>query len=666
MSCQLNEAVRSQSNIEFIKQTADPKDYKKRPAPVAHPVAMEQRVSLNTNFFVAEQPPKAPADEGISNKEGMVLWFPKDGFNSFYHMGIVPKGIDSTAIRAGNNMQNSITWWSGAYAQGTGNIIYEKALTLPRLYDGGRIHLAPKLEDKFSLCRVYGGMLEMWSSTTSTTSTAINGVISTAVVSNTRDISQTADGTECYAVVDLEQSARTQKEIIKEVNIATGVISLQGPDISATYTPPDKVLVDQINGGWDSSFTLNDGSVAQLSAPFTTAAIDMNPGVTLGGGTQIPLVMCFASPFGVCAQEVGAPLIDGYGGLNVPCLGFSPINETGYCDVRVTGTFYDETPYDEIYDVNVTMRVETIVEHTFAYIDDGLKGTIAYNYIHTKDVRDMPLICMQPSTHPAPLSHLSQVGVSIDHTSEITDQISARGGMNGLGKWVGAKISVILCSRDNNKTPAVAIANPRSFTFAQGVDISVRARQLYVEGKLGPMHIMRYDQVGADQNIRLTGCLNTEVVARGDIAPFIQEKVTNTDIACDTNVYPMLYALYNSTSTPFKCSWVRQLWAEFIKDYVSSLSPEKLQDVADRDPVFKGAGEAAGLFGGLGGLAGQGIGALMGNSQLGQQLGTSVGGLADSFSGAMGQFGSSQSNAMGQFGIPNNSYSGASGMFGAR
>lgn len=636
-------------NIQFIQQSIDPRRYKTRPAPLQHPAAIPKSVDVNGNFFVPAPSLVFPVREQVSIDTGLILWYPKNGVGSIFHMGIVPANAVSTGASAGAVVAPITT--PTAFVP-TAQFTYTRALAVPRTQTTFVPTIAPDLAQEFSKSRQYGGLLEMWSSTISSGATSLNGTCSAFVVSDTTDVAQSTDGTDAFAVVDLAQSARTSKEVVKQVNISTGVISVQGPDINSEYAPPNAVDVDVINGGWQSIA----GSVPSSMINIIGVPADSTGNFRMFGA--------WISPWGV-SYNTGSGFTSMHGlvasGTPVPALEMDPIEEMGFVDVKFTGTLDTSNPIGTP-EPSLGIVVQVVFEHFFAANAQTNDGSLAYTKLQTVSTYSGGTLASL--FYGGSGSVLADYGTDISAESSVADQIASRGGMQAIGKFIGCLVSVTVSTVNTGGSPAGTGFNLNLFrSSASRTPIQVRARQLYQVGRTGPCHIMRYDNVGQDQNIRFTGILNTESVAKADIAPYVQDSLMNSRMACDANVYPLLYMLYNGVS-PFKCSWIRAEWHNFVNDYVIDLSQEKLAEIADSDQRIKAAAEAAGLFSQLGKLGGNILGGLVGHPNVGSTMGGIAGSLLDSASGARGQFG--VANAGGQFGITNESYSGASGQFGMR
>lgn len=670
------ELSRVKDNLDFIKQTVDPKTYTCRPAPMAHPSAIFKQVTLNGNWKCYD--PSLLVKERVPSSRGLVLFYPKDGVNSIYHMGIVPKGTTSTydivcvgipSYAGDGNIPHDLDY---SYIQpansglGAGCLFfqYNSALAIPRIESATTISFSPNLEEQFSRVRQYGAIAELWSATVSSGSIPFNGTCTASVISDTRDICQNATGEDCYSIVDLTQTARTPKESVQEVSIASGVITLQGCDIPSDYSAPNEAATDQVNGGWQDftpqlrnvlldEIAFGAGSNFTQGGPYNLSSIWITPwNVDCGNANGS------ASPILGMPSVTAEGIIPRFNSDRLTEMGFLDIDFEFPCHLSAFGDLQDPG--------NCTFHLTTAATHWFAYVKDTKTGEIGYNTINEAqfDTVSADAFASVASTQNTTITKNTGKIVPVKTLrmhSRIQNQVGERGGLKQLGKYIGTRIDVFIgIGGATGFIPASGNALPQLEVHHDQLKLQVRARRIYETGRTGPCHILRYDRVGADQNIQFKGVLNCECVAKGQLAPYVQDSIMNTQMTADTNIYPLVYALYNG-KTPFKMSWSRDQWLAF-KETVENMDPQQLLEYANNDGHVAAAASAAGIFGSLGRALGSVGGALIGDPALGGELGGFVGGLADSATHARGQFGrinESVTRGAGQFG-----YTQARGQFG--
>lgn len=689
-----NETQRFKDNRSFILQTVLPREYNTRPCPLQHPVAVTKNVTIDQKTLIKAQNFPSSNSTRVRMDRGLYLWNVKDGVESLYHMAIVDAGAVAYRVPVAgftpqlnvNSAANNNSPFARYYPTGLIAFTFRKALAIPRLDDAPTF--SPNLAEKFSRTRVYGGDLRLISNTIASGSTVLNGLLSAAVISDTRDIAQNDGGNDCFSVVDMAQAARTPKEIVRDVSAASGVISLVGADIDATYRAPDSLNDVRTSDGW---FT--------QPAMQAINAVDMN--IPDGGltptATQNSIYTSWASPWGVQQTEGWEGLASGnnYAGYQgiIDASGNSaiqlpPLAESGIMDV----VFDIQCVFNNIAGGNspgYSIKLVSVVEHYFAGVNDSVAGTVSFamlSTMNTKIATWRDLVDYNSGTASSQL--LTNNGIAFGHHSDISDQYIAAGGMKKLGKFIGIKtyatmsivtsqpLTLSITSTFTSSTvPIVGNATlgpmgswqtTTASNSLAGPRVSYRAREINLEGQCGPVHILRYDDIGAEQNLVLNGMLNTESVATSGIAPYVRESIANSKMAADANVYPVVYTLYNCLSR-FKETWDLQDYLA-SRDYFRNLTPEEFAAIGEEDPRVETSMQAAGLFGSLGNLLGGAAGGLIGNSGLGSALGGALGGIGDSMMGSSGQYGGMRSagqfgdmRSAGQFGEMN-----ARGQFGAK
>lgn len=669
----MSDLQRFRDNLDFIKQTILPRKYSTRPCPLQHPVAVSKNVTFDQKTMIQAQNFLPTNSSKVPNDKGAYLWMVKDGVDSLFHMGFVPQGASSFRTPStGFEPQLNIN----SYANNNGNVpgvsvsgldafYYAKALALPRL--DGMPTIFPPLADKFSRSRIYGGDMRLLSNTIATGNTVINGLLTSAVISDTRDIAQTEDGFDCFSVVGLSQSARTPKEVVRDVNCASGVISLIGPDIEPDYRAPDALNDIRVSDGWFRQSALSPYT-------YTTPAINgVNATIV---EYQINLYGSWASPWGVQQGEGwnGVPILEyvasqgildgsGNNAIQLPAIGESGIMDVEF-NISASITGFTGTATSPAY----TMKLVTVVEHYFAGISDSVNGKLGYSKLTT--IKETPTDFCQLYIPTVPTSQVqAREGVQFGHYSSVNEQYIAAGGMKKLGKFIGIKTYacvIITTTTDiapgpaltfsiSSSAPAISknsiLGNMNLFetstlgTSGQGPLLSYRALEINMEGQVGPCHILRYDDIGADQNLVLNGMINTESVAGASIATYVREQVANSKMALDAGVYPLVYALYNC-HTRFCTTWDL---GDYLasEDFFRNLTVEALQDMAEADPRVNVAMQSAGIFSTLGSALGGAVGDLIAkpvNSMLGLDAAGQFGDVTQGFNaaaefGATGTFG---------------------------
>lgn len=660
-------------NKAFIQQTADPENYQTMPPSTNHPSAVYKKVTIDNSFTVPVLP--STALKQVEPGTGLILWFPKLGVDSIIHQGIIPKntacvrefntpGYDNSSVTMtinslANSNQSLVA--VGPLMTGVTAFVFTKALSAPRF--DAVIKVSPNLGQSFSQTRVYGGIIRCWSDTIAAGNLSLSGTSSASIISDTRDICQSKEGNDAYAWVDLEQAARTQKEGTKEVTISDGVCVIQGSDIPPDFEAPDALNDVRIYGGWDQPYQF----------PTITRGLDFSSGGPQGnpaGRLQIPIMSAWYSPYGVNQEEGCGAVGNGTaayaytaGILPNEAIALPVLAETSTLKVKfdcnITGSNYNFGGSDaSIFGV----QFDVVIEHFFVGVANSYGQNVTMPVVGSPNIKCLRTVHTLSTkaddlanTSGTATSQLDAKGpVSLSCISDIDDQYIGQGGATQFGKFFGCKVFVCaralptnggvfdveLFSYDAAERIGAVSDSPSLFADQRtGPQISFFASEINYPGTVGPCHIIRYESVGAGQQVRINGMLNTESVAKGSLAPYVQEQVMNARIASDVNVLPLIWMLYNGNSE-FKMSWVQSEYDSWRMAQIRHMTAESLNDLADGDARVKTSLEAAGLFSGiLGGIGG------------------ALGGLADGVIGSSGMFGSSargQFGASGQFGEENN------------
>ena len=654
---------RAAAVIGYIKSAGAPNKYKTRPCPLAHPAAMEQVLAASASWTIQPQVFAPDNEDRVLNTKGLILWFPKYGVNALYHMGIVDQGSVSkrNATFLWNSMANYYGVGRNALINGNSTIygtlefIYPFALALPR--GDLPIVIEPPMATQFSKARGYSGMVEVWSSTIASGQTTLNGLLTTAVISDTRDICQKSDGTDAFATSALQQSSRTYKEIVNEISAATGVVSLQGGDIDESYLPPDGYANVTAQSGWVMM------PVLQKTA---ATVVNFTP-ITAGLALQTALYLGWFSPWGVqqieglLGQQSHPDVMPFTQGINGSAVPIPQIAEMGYCDCKLECQLLGSR--------SITTSTETVCvafDHVFAMITDSTNGTIGYRSIRT--VRYFQIGGPGPNVSnndSMMFSNTAQTSISLDTQSDIRDEYIAAGGFAGLGKFIGCKVSIVITSSDTSASAGTGSyflqsrgctarriyaggSNATDLDKPTGPQISFKACEINSVGQTGPCHVIRYDNIGPTQSMRIQGHLNTEAVAKSVVANLVRGQMMNTRMAMDANAYPLLYALFNGDSS-FKCSWDRMEYARWVATVIDPLTPESLLDMGQNDSNINQAVSASGLFQTLG----ANVGRMLGHEGFGNLAGS----FADSIMGK-------RVSAGGQFGVQPRFGGGGGGQYG--
>lgn len=579
-------------NLDFLKQTINPRAFKTGPPALLDPSVLQKSVEVNLHTAVATMEPAPDQTPIVSNQTGLVLWFPKRGYNSVLHMGIIPKGSvawaaasydDPAAVGTGMGppiftptIDTAGDFVTGQVS-GVKRFVFASALAVPRIYD--KISFAPNLRDDFTYARVVGGVMEMHSSTIATGKMVLNGQMTTAVVSDSTGVAQSSDGSGAYTVASLYTAARTKKEYVGEKSAADGVLSVVGSDISSHYPASDPFSEDSISGPW-----------VEFSANVPQTATVTNP--TSNGPATFSLFSMWTSPWNVECYDwdgrPGPPFFDevkiGIGSAGPVKL--PPVSEFAVPDIRLRMQI-EANPSPGVGGYHM---LNFAVTAFFASCTDSKSGACKIQQVVVR--RSVPYEASffkvaYPDT--STMTSGNNAYFSFDFTFEIGSEVKAAGGVDVLGKYIGSRISL-------TDSLIVAGGNGTSIVYKmKKTGVFARLRQHYEPGNIGPVHVLRYDNIGAGQTLHASGTLNIQCVPKASIASYIQKELTKTQMAGNASMLSLLYNLYNVESSPFKCSWERSEWKSFVEEYLKRLDIPKIRELAYYDDRVKASAEASDL-----------------------------------------------------------------------
>lgn len=669
-------SIRSNETLGFLKSCMDPKSFSVRPASFLSPAGAPQLVNVNGNFTVVPDQIPSTLNEAVSTAEGAIVWFPMGNVGAITHYGFVQSGTQRAAGAAWNGLMSQDPCSYATYCT------FTKALAVPYLEDKYRINISPDLGKDYSASRCYSGYVTAYSNTVPTGLANLNGVFTTAVLSSTIGVAQSADGKGCYTPNELATYARTKKEAegAKEVQASDGVVTIQGCDVDDKYRPPDWWNVSTMDGGWES---FRYPSLDSLTYGSAVRGDTIDTSNIAANNVCRCIVSGLISPWGLEATNITTGFLSG-----LPYINFvsQQIPETGFLDFQfqlpLCWTWDSAPSLAGSEGINFTAGGELIlkVDWIFAGIASAATGTLQYQSISRVQSQRFTYQGAQQVTSVDGQQY-STVGlaggnviVSTGSAWSCQDEFAARGGTNVLGKFIGVRYSVVAVQvhgTDPGDTGSLGtgiaghwgIQKP-AFTGTNTIGVAYalrcRASEIYTQGKVGPVHVIHYQGLSAGQNIRVEGGLNTENISKISTSQFTQVSISNSRLASDVNVYPLLYALFNGPITDFRMSWKRSEYARARAVLGQTMSVGRLIRVAsahsDRPTIV--AAHAAGLFGDIGHALGSVAGSLLGNSAIGGAIGGAAGSLADKVFHAEGMFGEGgddedayEANAFGMFGV---------------
>lgn len=517
-------ADREYTAIDLARASVAPRNCQCLPPSTSTLSSFSKRLDYTGNFHVDDS---ALINELVPTSSGAVLWFPSHGAGSVYRFGIVAAGTLATSPG------------SFLYTGPLPTFTYNSPTALPygNQVTSDIITIAPPLTSNlFSRVRVVAGDCRMSCDSIPIGNTALNGVFSASAFNDIRDVFQTGyiTGVTSGTTLDpsqLVQTACTQKDGIKEVSGMNGVRVLVGPDISPTYGPPDAdgPAADCVYGG--PPLSVFTGVGANLVAPGSEP--------TLVAGAQVTQASYWISPWNTTYADAWSPA---FTPVNI---NYGPIDPFSVLDIHFACQYQHQTSQTAGYAESWYL----FVEHVFATVSST--GAVVYN--HWPDYYVMAQLNSYQSN-------------SESYVVDITPK-PYQGPMNGSnptgvlpilpGIYLGTQLNV-----NTSNLTSVNGTGPCGFLYE--VNITVRSRNQYAPGALGPVRCIQYDSFSNKQNLRFDGVVFAECIPGGTSAPFTQLAAQTSEKCINLSALPFLSELYNGEG-PFKRVWTVTDHDEFIR-----------------------------------------------------------------------------------------------------
>ena len=580
---------RARNRLAFVQTTLAPENYQVLPPNIHNVTTISKEVSILGNFTVINDTTSTAPN--VPTSSGVIAWHCTRDASSIHRFGKVPA---NAAVILGTQFNNLST---------VVNFTYDTWVQYQAIDD---VQVSPDLGQNFTFVRPFAGMMEVYSSTISTTNASLGGILSAATLQDSRDVWQTGPGTGgSLTPTTIAQSCVTKKDGLLNVPIYDGIVTVQGSDIPVDFRIPDC-----------GSIRRSDGPMAQFQLPNFTFPSTGNQSVSAS------TVSVFISPLGVNVVSVNSN----------PTTNFS----SPYLGV------YGSSDVELVFDVPspgaqpITYDIICADLYCSALASGSLAGGVSMQWMNFE------------TKQASGIGGNNQINCSMRHQC----------GPPWYSGWgSGAHTPASTCTppsatylgtlfyatASNTGTAAAVpggITNPVAY---------VRANGLYQPGELGPVRIIRWDNATVGQSINVGGRLLVECVPQAGLAPYVTPGQLTDNMTMSVNLFPFLSLLYNGKS-PFKRNWVRSQYRRWVESVVPKMSPESLLSWNELPHEVVEAAHAAGLFEGLGSLLGNVAGGLLGQPHLGSMLGGSIGKIGDRFTGqSAGVYG----EAAGAYGISN-------------
>lgn len=591
-----------------------------------------QQVQVYGQWLIGADTPGQP----ILQSNGAIVWQPNRAYDAVTRCGLWPPNI-SIPHTAGR------VYTSGA-----------NTLLVPYLNQSGNdvLSINPRLEQQFTYGRMLFGMMLLKSDTTATTATTFSGNFGTAVIPDSRDLlTPGVTGQGALSATALSSQSFPKKDGLMGIRAEQGIVACFGSEILANMQPlvTSGQISAQVRAGPDSIARLKAGKsdripVARLGQQPCLSNQSTAPETSLNPYMDFPICDHWWSAWNTStnyapyntysqAQNNSFKLPD------TDLFGVTDYELELYLDNNVwqgwdswfhttsentlTGLFLDP-PVESVH-----LRIEFIdiwcqmapsggtavfksTNNGMYFIELGRssRGYVGDNYATI--VGAFPttvkrtLLHMQPEFQVNALNPNASVStrLNVKHSPVQPDDDSV---YVHLGTHI--RFSLALTKEPPAYPVAVpaVVGYPLSSTYTVNLpasfmtySLNAKARDLYQDGRL-PLRIIRYDSMGAGQNLTLDGTFVVEVVTGTSLAPYIQNSVQqNSASAAGLDVLYLANLLYNSDSQLFKRFYPGDQYRRIKLDILPGLTFENLRQQPGISENALRVAESAGIFGDIG------------------------------------------------------------------
>jgi hypothetical protein len=545
--------------------------------------------------------------EKVPTSRGVILWLPARGINSVWRMGVVPVGTVSqdqlqyqiatgTSIDTGFGLR-LIPYYDASPTTPSDSLCfltYVGELAIPYSHDGSNLAgptglnhkqflVSPDFATTFSKARVIAGTLSIVSNTWVASNVLAGGKVPlvgrlhATTVLDVRSVMQTTDHA-TGQIVAFSSTAMSDNSVPKEddcteVAVGKGVQFLVGPDMSPMLMPPTsdscvhhnghRHMLNVTSGFYDVSTTPEDIS--------TTPPGNFD-------GKHYMLSNHWVSPWSVTA-DTGIGTRAGFKGPTVNVQPPSFINPAGSYDIEVlmnVGRFQTSTgPVEPGSSVGSIMYYGQAV-HVFAAL--AKDGSIQY-YSYQEVVISMAIAGGGSDWGYDTLTFLFSAAkyqrglvtnnmprdlhLTTNPTGDFQTRITSA---MYIGSQIITGLQVFVFASTVSPGPLYL---PKVYEFTMSVVTTTQNNM----GELGPARIATYDGLGVDQAVTCNGVVHVQGVPFGNVAKFMDINTYSRAELCPGTVV-QLGRLFDSPHTPFRRTWMRKDYIQFVRTF--ELSDETL------------------------------------------------------------------------------------------
>jgi hypothetical protein len=521
----------------------------------------------------------------VPYSSGLYLSLPQESHESLWHMGFVgpntgitiasdgydlfptnPRGFDVRFHYFGAQQENVVLGLCTKYPGSS--LIYVGELALPRVGPNFGITYSPNVSDNYSKVRAFASDFKMSSTTISGTNFNIGGVFHSGVIADTRYVSQvTMDTTAArlaYPAAALISQSITRPDDLHNVPVSTGAIDLMGPDYPREWCATDVDNTDTLHSEWKRyKYSVSSTPVIPMQTYVT--------GLVHGAYHIAQLwITSTDTEFHITNQTspsgVGAP-------TNWQRIYYGPINEDGILDVDVTASVSIAGDFADLSNP-LTYRCFANFIHVFAYAD--VDGTVHYNLSSENQqytLTGVETLQVVANSNGGVAGIARNVGGAIFPQAPHIFKSRPRMCRNGMQNTTGGKYLGTLCTLSIIADDAFGYTREYA-VYAYPGTVRVRARNVNAPGRVGPAHIIRYDNVGIGQQIAFAGTQWMQGIALGHLSPFI--KTNGMSLTVPDNIFAKFVDLLWAMSPLYRRIMSLEQYNRIVKPYFTTLDVKEL------------------------------------------------------------------------------------------
>jgi hypothetical protein len=555
--------LESSTEWNFLRGTLFPERYPKAvpPSNAFDPITSPLSVKPTMNLALDKQ---VLSQASVPNTEGLILWLPKLAYNAFWHMGFVPRG--------------TVIQMTGAPTLPTAimpdllDITYQDQCALPYGNSASKyiIKAPPDVARNFNKIRVYNGAIHLRSPTVSIGDVTLNGRVSAAVVSDTTDVAQ-VDGS-AYPQSELVTSARQSKEIIENIDIQQGAVTVIGDDLRGDFIEPDQ---------WPVSKSI--GTMAVVDRGVANIALE-GSAVNLPMAAVLNMFQWWVSPRNVTASfPTDIPLNVEWNTSQVyetykNNVLVDQIGEADRLDFKIRMALQLSCPDVRCSEINININML----HVFQSISSGITGNVGTRiYSQNRSITKL----LYGSTVSGNLYAGVNTDVVIDETFETTDAMlsnmseqsepnlqSPSGFKQDTGKYIGTSIRVIATFSSFDNIPQ---GSKQEINISASGEVLCKPHGGAELGHRGPAHILRYASLSAEQELILEGMVNMQAISKSTLNQLVKSGSMDQREPAVQQALNLCHSLYsNQEQMLWKSVWARNQYLAWLN---------KLQQMSYRD-----------------------------------------------------------------------------------